>query len=122
MVAFFNTMAFADDEARCVQDGKQMQMNFCARDDFDASEKEMNDLYDKKMDYLQTQKNKDRLSNSQEAWITYRDKACFYEAGPSEESGSIWPMEQFSCLAQLNNQRIQTLKKYAKCTDNGCPL
>ncbi|MBC7160548.1 MAG: DUF1311 domain-containing protein [Immundisolibacter sp.] len=107
-------------EMTCVEGGNQLQLNFCAGDDFKKADGEMNALYKEQINYLKDPA-KTRLKQSQRAWIAFRDKACLYESGPQEESGSIWPMEMSRCLWQHTKQRIEDLKSYVACRENGCP-
>jgi uncharacterized protein YecT (DUF1311 family) len=107
-------------EMKCVEGGNQQQINFCASDAFIKADKEMNKLYKMQMAHL-TEPYKTRLRESQRAWVIFRDKACLYEAGPQEESGSIWPLEQYTCLEKHTTKRIADLKSYVECRANGCP-
>lgn len=104
----------------CVEDGNQMQLNFCASADFHDADLEMNNLYTTQMTRL-TDPEKSRLRDSQRAWLVFRDKACLYEARARDESGSIWPLEHFACLTAHTKQRVEDLKGYVACTQNGCP-
>ena len=114
--------ASADDssEMKCVEGGNQPQLNFCAADAFKKADKEMNDLYKEQMTHLKAT-HKARLRESQRAWVVFRDKACLYEAGLQQESGSIWPLDQYMCLEQHTKQRIEDLNSYVACREDGCP-
>jgi uncharacterized protein YecT (DUF1311 family) len=104
----------------CVRDGNQTQLNFCAAADYYEVDLELNRIYSEQMRRL-SEPNRSRLREAQKAWIEFRDKACLYEAGPREESGSIWPLSHFGCLTAHTRQRMEDLKGYLSCTQDGCP-
>ena len=106
--------------AECELDGPQMQMNACAYERYQKADAELNGLYKQQMARL-GEVNGKRLRDSQRAWIAYKDKACLYEAGPAEGSGSIWGLENYMCLVYFTKQRSEVLRRYIQCTQNGCP-
>jgi uncharacterized protein YecT (DUF1311 family) len=100
----------------------QVENNDCAAESFRQADGELNTLYKEQMKRLEAApKTKDRLRDSQRAWVVFRDKACLYEAGTAEESGSMWPSENFGCMEYQTKKRIEDIKTYLACTDNGCP-
>lgn len=103
----------------CGFGGSQSEMNVCAFAKFKQADAEMNRLYVEQMAYLSAD-NKQRLRDSQIAWLAYRDKTCHYKAGPREQSGSIWPLHDSLCRESLTKQRNEILNKYVKCRQNGC--
>ena len=102
-------------------DGTQLEMNFCAADRYKRADEELNRLYQEQINRLETAGSKTRLRDAQRAWISFRDKSCLYQAGMREESGSIWPMEYHGCMEYYTKQRIENIRKYLSCTQNGCP-
>jgi uncharacterized protein YecT (DUF1311 family) len=104
----------------CVEAGNQGEMNACATADFYEADLEMNELYKTQLYRLHDQAAA-RLRDAQRAWVKFRDAACLYEAGLESESGSIWPMDQNRCMTTHTKQRIEDLKSYVACTQNGCP-
>ena len=102
-------------------DANQLAMNTCARYRFDVADKKLNDLYQRKLRLLETSATKKRFIAAQRAWISFRDRACLYDAGPREESGSIWPLEYFSCMLLHTGRRIEDMEENIQCTQNGCP-
>jgi uncharacterized protein YecT (DUF1311 family) len=99
----------------------QLTMNVCAVEHFKDADNELNALFLEKMKTLTTKEGKQYLQSAQRAWISFRDKDCLYQAGPKEGSGSIWALEQYSCLKYHTDRRIQDIKRYLECTQNGCP-
>ncbi|RJG05547.1 DUF1311 domain-containing protein [Noviherbaspirillum cavernae] len=91
-------------------DKNQLAMNFCARHRFDLADKELNSLFKQRRDRLDASGARERLRAAQRAWLAFRDKDCLYEAGPREESGSIWPLAYFSCMERHTRRRSEDLK------------
>jgi len=101
--------------------GTQLDMNFCAAASFKHVDDELNALYRRQVDRLRDAPSRARFRDAQRAWLVFRDKSCLYQAGPREESGSIWPLEHFGCMEYHTKQRILDMKEYLECTQNGCP-
>jgi uncharacterized protein YecT (DUF1311 family) len=106
--------------SECVEAGNQSELNACATADYYEADLEMNELYKTQLDRLHDPARL-RLRDAQRAWVKFRDAACLYEAGLADESGSIWPMDQNLCMTTHTKQRIEDLKSYVACTQNGCP-
>jgi len=110
----------AQEKIICNLSGNQMELNICAWDEFNKNDSELNKLYQEKITSLNNQEYpeyKDRLKKAQQAWIKFRDATCLYEVGARGiESGSMWPMNQAYCKAELTKARIKTLKDYVKKT------
>lgn len=117
--------------------GSQIEINACAKAEFDFYAKIMNRLYKTQMDYLQHDPDNkkfkaetgfktdyaDLLKKSQLQWLRFRDADCLYEAGPDgENAGSIWPFHYYQCMADRTKVRAQKLESYVKCRMNGCNL
>ena len=105
----------------CDEPSTQLEMNICADKDLKLADDELNRLYKEKMAALETKESKDRFRDMQRAWLVFIDKACFYETGPREEGGSIWPLTYAKCKEYHTKKRIEDLKGYLDCTQNGCP-
>ena len=120
--AFLLAPSFAQSESvnGCQLDGNQLELNECAYAKFMKADAEMNRLYAEQMSHVSAD-NKKRLLASQRAWLVYLDAACHYEIGPREESGSIWPMQNWLCRESLTRQRGQVFKAYVACRVGGCP-
>ena len=119
MSVIHNT-ALADAKAICTSAESQVDINRCAVDRFEEADLRLNDLYNTKLANLKRDENKRRLTDSQNAWILFRDKACTYEAG-QVAAGSMYPMFYNNCLGRITAQRVEDLKGYLVCDDNGCP-
>jgi uncharacterized protein YecT (DUF1311 family) len=104
-------------------DKNQRTMNLCACHSFRTADRELNELFTKQLSSLKTQKTKKRLQDAQRAWLVFRDRDCLYEVGPSEESGSIWPMEHCTCMAKRTQRRVVELREFLACKEatDACP-
>ena len=101
--------------------GSQPEMNACAVARFKTEDDELNRLYQRQLGRLSSATTKARFRAAQRAWLTFRDKACLYEAGPVEESGTLWAIDQFGSLEYHTKHRIEDMKIYLRCESNGCP-
>lgn len=102
-------------------DSTQEAMNVCAANDFKAADNELNALYKTQIVYLQDAKTKSAFKEAQRKWIALRDADCLYQVGAREDSGSIWALLQYSCETEQTKVRIEQLKKYVACRQDGCP-
>ena len=103
----------------CGEATTQLETNVCAGEQFKLADEELNRLYKEKLDTLTA--DRESFRDMQRAWLVFRDKACFYETGPREEGGSSWPLTDATCMEYHTKKRIEDLKMYLKCTQNGCP-
>jgi uncharacterized protein YecT (DUF1311 family) len=95
----------------CNKATNQMDLNQCAEANFESADRKMNEMLRAAMDAQGDDGAKDRLRESQRAWVARRDKECADQVGPREEGGSIWPMDLASCLEQKTAGRIRELQK-----------
>jgi len=102
-------------------EGNQGEMNWCAYYKFKAADDELNQLYQQKLSFFLDPATKQRFIAAQRAWLNFRDADCFYVTGPRELSGSIWPMRHYLCREQHTLRRIEDMKLFLNCTQNGCP-
>lgn len=86
----------------------QGDMNEIAKQEFDKTDKELNELYNIIVKYLDDENNK-RLKSAEKAWIKYRDAHCDAATFDSK-GGSIFYMVKYSCLKEITEQRISVLK------------
>jgi uncharacterized protein YecT (DUF1311 family) len=119
-LSFTATVSWSEEVDGC-PGVNQLEVNQCASFSFYEADAELNKSYEEQMSRIETPKIKKRLRDSQRAWIVFRDKACRYETGPSEESGSIWPLHHFGCMERQTRKRIEDLTNYLDCTTDDCP-
>ena len=99
----------------------QASMNECAGKQYAALDAELNRQYKAQMSYLKTPAQKKALREAQKKWIAFRDADCLYQVGRREDSGSIWPLAQSQCLADQTKVRVEQLKAFVACRQEGCP-
>jgi uncharacterized protein YecT (DUF1311 family) len=104
----------------CELDGSQRDINDCAAARLAQADTAMNTRYQEQLQRL-SPANRERLRQSQRAWISYRNSACVYEAGPQKDLRSFWIGEDRLCRARLTKQRTEILKEYVECTSAPCP-
>ena len=100
----------------CSNPQKQPDMNYCAGQDFEKADKELNDVYKQA---LENQKKiaksggeyagaVEALKTAQRAWIVYRDAHC-ENYGIQYGSGTMRPMEVDGCKETLTKARTKEL-------------
>ncbi len=101
----------------CKAPQTQIAMNFCAKLDFEASDKKLNTAYVAARKYMKnfdtnvpegSRDGVNLLLQAQRAWIDYRDKACASE-GYLSQGGTIQPLIIFECKSQLTDRRTKDL-------------
>jgi len=109
-------------EPNCADPQYQAEMNRCAYLDFQAADRELNQLWpqmiaaarraDAEIDrsYDQAPTSEAALRGAQRAWITFRDEHCTYE-GHEARGGSMETMLYEGCRATLTRQRITQLRE-----------
>ena len=102
-------------------DANQAAMNACAGKQLAALDADLNKQYKAQMNYLKTPTQKQALKEAQVKWIAFRDADCLYQVGKAKDSGSIWPLLQSQCLAEHTKVRVEQLKGYVACRQEGCP-
>lgn len=93
----------------------QATMNECAGQQYAASDKRLNQVYNDYRKRLDA-KQKDGLKNAQQAWLKYRDLHCKFEAS-SVEGGSAYGMVFNGCLATVTDARMKELQAMSTCEE-----
>jgi uncharacterized protein YecT (DUF1311 family) len=102
----------------------QSEMNECAGENFKASDKQLNILYEQIMARIGGDAaTKGLLQKSQRLWIGFRDAECDFQASGSV-GGSIYPTLIASCAGSMTDKRILEFKEYSNCEegDSSCPV
>nr|CAD6601581.1 hypothetical protein RKHAN_00910 [Rhizobium sp. Khangiran2] len=108
-----------DPEVDCKNPVTQMEMTYCAEQDFAEADEQLNAQYKvtrqamkdwdgDAMDGLGSAA--DALLASQRAWIAFRDAQCTFR-GYQARGGTMEPMLIYGCQAELTRQRTQQLKE-----------
>jgi uncharacterized protein YecT (DUF1311 family) len=99
----------------------QLQMNQCARADFEAADAAMNAQWRLVTDHMRARDREHNpgrdsypgyfvtLDAAQRAWVTYRDRHCLTESFRAR-GGSMQPMLISGCMAELTRARTAQLK------------
>ena len=107
----------AAQEVECAAAEAQVELTFCAEQDWLAADEELNAAYKaamavmREMDAALGQGDKAGeafLRQAQRDWISFRDNACAAEAWPLH-GGSAEPMVIFGCRARLTGERTMGL-------------
>jgi uncharacterized protein YecT (DUF1311 family) len=107
-------------EVDCDNAMAQQDMNFCAEQDFEAADAELNTVWkdarkvakDLDAELSEDLKGADKaLLAGQRAWIGYRDGQCEL-AGFEARGGSMEPMLVSGCKATLTRARTREIKEF----------
>lgn len=111
-----------EDNVDCSNAETQADMNYCAGEDFDKADQQLNAVY-KKAVASQAAVDKEAaemspvyvgavkaLKKAQRAWIDYRDGHC-EGVGYEAVGGSMQPMLELGCKAQLTTARTKELQE-----------
>ncbi|MHC5655479.1 lysozyme inhibitor LprI family protein [Stappia sp.] len=111
----------AQPDVDCNDPQVQMEMTYCAEQEWQAADKDLNAAYGeamKTMRGLDANQSADMkgaekaLKEAQHAWIAYRDKACA-AYGYLAHGGTMEPMLIYQCNADLTTQRTEELEQLA---------
>ena len=104
-------------EVDCMSTSIQAEMTYCAEQDWNGADQDLNDAYKAAMTLMKAvdadlpanqQGAAAHLKSAQRAWITFRDEACAAE-GYLMHGGSAEPMVIYGCRATLTRQRAESL-------------
>jgi uncharacterized protein YecT (DUF1311 family) len=102
----------------CANTSIQMELNFCAEQDWTAADAELNRVYKEVMAAMKAmdqslppelQGAATTLRDAQRAWITFRDANCNL-AGYPMRGGSAEPLLIYGCLRQMTLDRTRQLQ------------
>jgi uncharacterized protein YecT (DUF1311 family) len=92
----------------------QAAMNAQARAEFERADADLNKTYDALLAKLPDTEGKEKLKQSQRAWLAFRDTESAF-AADQVRGGSMAPTIRYETMTELTQQRIKQLK--AKRTD-----
>jgi uncharacterized protein YecT (DUF1311 family) len=109
----------AEPQVDCARAVTQTDMNICAYRDYEAADRALNAAWSKAAAKARASGRNQfaRLLDAQRKWLAYRDAQCLAENGPREESGTIWPLQQNTCMQRLTEARTAQLREYVE-TEN----
>lgn len=109
---------FCADEART-----QLDVNYCAADDFKHADDELNALYGRILsEYADDSQFIAKFRAAQRAWLKFRDaemEALFPHGEEAGYYGSVYPMCQSRWLKVLTEERIAQLRKWSGKAEEG---
>jgi uncharacterized protein YecT (DUF1311 family) len=86
----------------------QAEMNRQAAKDFEKADAELNSAYAALMTKLPDAGSKQKLKESQRAWVAFRDAEAAFAAG----GGTMAPTLRYATMTELTEQRIKQLKTH----------
>jgi uncharacterized protein YecT (DUF1311 family) len=98
----------AQDDTACRSPQTQSAMNQCAGLDYRRADVELNRVYRQLVAALRRDR-REQLTTAQLAWISFRDEHCDFVSS-RYAGGSIQPLIQNDCLAEVTRTRIEQLK------------
>ncbi|MCT7976367.1 lysozyme inhibitor LprI family protein [Laspinema olomoucense] len=104
--------AVAQPRLNCDNPQSQNDMNACARQRWEATDRELNRIYQTLVPQLSNSR-RQQLVTAQRAWITFRDAECSFYSSIAE-GGSMQPMLRSGCLANLTEIRNSELYQYRR--------
>jgi len=84
-------------------------MNHQAAKDFEKVDAELNRTYEALLAKLPDAEGKEKLKQSQRAWLAFRDAEAAF-ADDQTRGGSMGPTIRYETMAELTQQRIKQLK------------
>ena len=87
----------------------QAAMNAQARAEFVQADAELNKTYEALLTKLPDAESKEKLKQSQRAWLAFRDAEAAF-AGDQARGGSMAPTIRYETMTELTEQRIKQLK------------
>ncbi|MEL7524719.1 MAG: lysozyme inhibitor LprI family protein [Pseudomonadota bacterium] len=113
--------AVAQTSVDCRNPVSQVEMTYCAEQDWLEADAALNTVYGRAMAKMRETDGylpddlkgaADTLRDAQRAWIPYRDKACA-AYGYLARGGSLEPQLIYSCRADLTRARVSELEELA---------
>jgi uncharacterized protein YecT (DUF1311 family) len=87
----------------------QTSMNAQARAEFERADAELNKAYEALLAKLPDSESKEKLKQSQRAWLAFRDAEAAF-AADQVRRGSMAPTLRYETMTELTQQRIKQLK------------
>jgi uncharacterized protein YecT (DUF1311 family) len=96
----------------------QVAMNGQAREEFEQADAELNKTYEALLKKLPDAQSKEKVKQSQRAWLAFRDAEVAFAADQAR-GGSMAPTVRYETSTELTQQRIRQLK--TRLGENGSP-
>ena len=89
----------------------QAAMNAQVRAEFEQADAELNKTYEALLAKLPDAESKQKLKESQRAWLAFRDAEAAFAADQAR-GGSMAPTIRYETMTELTQQRIKQLKSH----------
>lgn len=99
----------------CKNAANQMELDYCAGQDFKAADARLNALYQGLMAKYDNN-NQALLRDAEEKWLAWRDAECAYE-NELTMGGTVHSMMQTECDTDKTNVRIKELERQRDCQE-----
>lgn len=99
-----------DNKQECDLATTQAQINFCAGQAADKVDRELNRFYRQIMSNITDGEQKLLLTESQQAWIKFRNADCAFERS-FYAGGTLSTTVYLTCLEKLTRQRLQQIEQ-----------
>ena len=110
-------LAAQEDGEFCPQGRTQLDMNLCAGEELARADSLLNLRYQEVLRVIEEHR-VEPLREAQRAWIRFRDAECEFEAS-EVAGGSLEPMIQTLCLADLSEKRAKEFARIIAAADGG---
>ena len=118
ITALLPLVAWAQKAPNC--SGGQAQANICAARQLEAVDAQLSRIYEGQLKRLRNEWSIRGLQEAQQAWIAFREKDCEYDASATK-GGSGHSQWVSVCMTRHTKRRIEDMRKFQKCEENGCP-
>jgi uncharacterized protein YecT (DUF1311 family) len=105
------TPSIASNGYKCNETGYQQEMNACAELNFNAADKELNEVY-KTLKASLTPTEQPVLVQDERKWLKSLDAKCRKSANDEAEGGSMWPLVFWQCKADTTKIRVEDLRHW----------
>jgi uncharacterized protein YecT (DUF1311 family) len=96
------------------QDLPMIDMTICADQRLKDADSILNGAYVALMKKIEAP-DQQRLRAAEKAWIAFRDSECLYRIGGEDQGGTLWPMLELRCKAELTEARATEIRGEIKC-------
>lgn len=103
----------AGDDPGCANAMTQPEMNRCAANEYTRADAALNKVYQALLATLDAPR-RQRLIETERAWISFRDAHCHFETAQSE-GGSMHSLLYDVCLTDLTKKRTEELQASLDC-------
>jgi uncharacterized protein YecT (DUF1311 family) len=99
----------------CKAASNQMELDYCAGQDFKAADAKLNSVYQQLMAKYDVA-NQALLRSAEEKWIAWRDAECSYETALTV-GGTIHSMMETECDTEKTTAHIKELERERDCEE-----